>query len=109
MHCLRLGRLLNNKFGLSMGKLSKARLECLKDLLDRRQKELADWLGEVDQIDCCAYIQEYQCLHGEVCGLSEKISLLTGAAPPTDQPLPADSLENTIMVRIRCLRAEEKI
>ncbi len=89
----------------------QARLEHLRELLDRQQKELADWLSEIDQslIDCGAYIQEYRRLYAEVSALSGRISRLAGASPPMSVPLPAESIEETIIARIQHLRAEGKI
>jgi len=89
----------------------QARLEYLKELLDRQQKELADWLSEIDQslINCGAFIEEYHRLYGEVSALGGKISRLAGVSPPMGVPLPAESIEETIIARIRHLRAEGKI
>lgn len=89
----------------------QGRLESLKERLDKQQKELADWLSEVDQslMDCCASIEEYQRLYTEVSALSQKISQLAGTPSFLDNRLPSDSIEAAIMARIQHLRSEGKI
>lgn len=92
-------------------RIVQIRLEYLRQLYEERQKELADWLGEIDQslIDCCAYIQEYQRLCEELGAISGKILQLARASPPRDAPLPADSIEGVILARLQHLRGEGKI
>lgn len=89
----------------------QARLESLKELLDKQHKELADWLSEIDRslMDCCASFEEYQRLYTEVSALSQKISQIGGAPAPMDNVFRADSIEGAIMARIQHLKAEGKI